>query len=99
MRDAGAPLLRNDVTRNPWVWAALVLCSAMLLCAAHVPPLARVLALEPIGRAGGWLVLGFSVAPLVAGEGVRRAFERARRPARERQPTRSEPKASEEPSG
>jgi Ca2+-transporting ATPase len=71
MRGARESLFRNDVTRNPWVWGALALCFAFLLAASHLPVLAGVLALHPIGRAGWWLVLGFGVAPVVAVQGAR----------------------------
>ena len=34
MRHPQTGLLRNEVTRNPWLWGALVLCTALLA----VPP-------------------------------------------------------------
>ena len=71
MRGAGESPLRNDVTRNPWVWGALGLRVALVLAASHLPVVAGVLALHPIGRAGWLLVLGFSVAPVVAVQGAR----------------------------
>jgi Ca2+-transporting ATPase len=84
MRDAASSLLRNDVVRNPWVWGALALCVTLLLAATHLPGLADVLALQPIGLPGWLWVLGFSLAPITAVElwrparaglaAVRRAF-------------------------
>jgi Ca2+-transporting ATPase len=68
MRDAASSLLRNDVVRNPWVWGALALCVSLLLAATHVPGLADVLALHPIGLAGWLSVLGFSLSPIAVVE-------------------------------
>jgi P-type Ca2+ transporter type 2C len=67
MVDGSAGLWRSDVTRNPWVWAALALCVALLLGAVYWPPVARSLGLV-VPTARGWsLVAGLSVAPLVVG--------------------------------
>ncbi len=70
MRAADASPFRNDVTRNPWVWGALALCVLLLLAAVHVPLLARLLELRPIG-ARGWMGVGlFSLGPMVIAQGV-----------------------------
>ena len=67
MRGRGTKLLRNEVTRNPWVWGALGLCTALVLGATYIPPLADVLAVtRPDGRT--WLLIaGLSFAPLLIG--------------------------------
>jgi len=65
MRDAHSGVLRNAITRNPWVWAALALCSALLLAAVFVPPLAAVLGLVPPSADGWALIAAASAAPTV----------------------------------
>ena len=77
MRADSAHLLRNAVTRNPLVWAALALCTALLLLALYVPPLSMVLGLEAPGPAGWALVGGMSLVPLVCGQ-VMKTLARSR---------------------
>ena len=43
MRDQGSKFLQNDVTKNPFVWGALVLCTALLVAAVYFPGLSLVL--------------------------------------------------------
>jgi Ca2+-transporting ATPase len=61
MRSQGSGLLRNEITRNPWVWAALALCTGLLVAAVHVAPLARILVLDP-PTAAGWAVIALASA-------------------------------------
>jgi Ca2+-transporting ATPase len=68
MRNPRSGWVRNEVTRNPWVWGALALCLALLLVAVHWPPLARVLSTANPGVRGWGLALSLSFAPLVAGQ-------------------------------
>ncbi|MEW5912250.1 MAG: cation-transporting P-type ATPase [Thermodesulfobacteriota bacterium] len=78
MRHSQAGLLMNDITRNPFVWAALALCGGLLLLAVYLPGLSQVLRVSDPGP-GGWLVvLVMSLLPLALGEAVRRV--RRRRP-------------------
>ncbi|MHC4714054.1 MAG: cation-translocating P-type ATPase, partial [Planctomycetota bacterium] len=56
MRDAGSRILRNDVTLNRWVWAALGLCTVLLVAAVYLPGLSDVLRLEDPGVRGWALV-------------------------------------------
>ncbi len=65
MRGTGSLLLRNEVTRNPWVWSALLLCTSLLVGPVYCPPLGAVLGLVPLDRTGWTLVLLASLAPLV----------------------------------
>ncbi|MBE0690759.1 MAG: cation-transporting P-type ATPase, partial [Anaerolineae bacterium] len=67
MRDTHTGLLNNDVTRNPWVWGALALCSLLLLASVYTP-LKIVLGLET-PEPGMWMVaIGASLVPLVVGQ-------------------------------
>ena len=67
MRGPGAPVLRNAVTRNPYVWLAVALCTALLLLAMYVPPIANALQIAPPSFDGWLLVAGASTAPLLLG--------------------------------
>jgi Ca2+-transporting ATPase len=67
MRGRREGLWVNEVTRNPYVWAALALCAGLILAAVYVPGLAGVLRIEaPDGRA--WLlILTMSGLPAAVG--------------------------------
>jgi Ca2+-transporting ATPase len=71
LRGPGSGLLRNEITRNRWVWGALALCIVLLLAAVHLPPLSRVLRLEAPTPAGWLLVAGMSLVPLLLGQVLR----------------------------
>jgi Ca2+-transporting ATPase len=68
MRDRGSGMLVNEVTRNPFVWGALLLCTALLLAAVYVPGLSLVLDLVHPGKTGWTIIAGMSLVPLVAGQ-------------------------------
>ena len=68
VRDPAGGLLRNDVTRNPFVWAALVLCLALIAAALWLPGLSEVLGLPDPGLSGLALAGGMSLVPLVFGQ-------------------------------
>lgn len=71
MRQAGAGLVRNEITANGWVWGALALCAGLLAIPPYVPFVAGVLQLVP-PDAGMWTaILGFSLLPLLLGEAGR----------------------------
>ncbi|MEX1368404.1 MAG: cation-transporting P-type ATPase [Nannocystaceae bacterium] len=67
MADRGSRSLRNEVTRNRWVWAAIALCLALLAAALYVPPLAGVLGVTDPGLEGWVVVLGLAPVPLLGG--------------------------------
>ncbi|HJL49305.1 MAG TPA: cation-transporting P-type ATPase, partial [Polyangiaceae bacterium LLY-WYZ-15_(1-7)] len=81
MAAPGAPLLRNEVSRNGWVWGALALCVLLLALAVFVPPLRRVLGTTLLDARSWALVAAGSVAPFVLGRAWA-LVERARRRAR-----------------
>jgi Ca2+-transporting ATPase len=66
-RGPRSPVFRNAVTRNPYVWMAVALCTAILLLALYVQPLAAVLRIVPPDLAGWTLIVGASMAPLLVG--------------------------------
>jgi Ca2+-transporting ATPase len=67
MRGPGSGLVRNEVTRNPFVWGAFALCTVLLLAVVYLPGLAGVLRLSPPGIEGWTIVLALSALPLVVG--------------------------------
>jgi Ca2+-transporting ATPase len=67
MRSRNSNPFRNDVVANPWIWGALVLCTALLLAAVYVPPLADVLSVTPPTGRGWMVVIGLSLLPLITG--------------------------------
>jgi Ca2+-transporting ATPase len=71
MRDNLRNVLRNEITRNAWIWAALSLCLLLVLGAVYIRPVADVLALTDPGTAGWVLILSAAVVPLAAAPVVR----------------------------
>jgi len=68
MRDRETDVIKNEVTRNPYVWGALGLSVALLLVAIYVPGLAGLLDLVDPGGVGWMLALGMSLVPLATGQ-------------------------------
>ena len=65
MRASGSQPFRNEVTRNPWVWAALLLCTVLLVGPAYAPSLGTVLGLVPPDLGMWVLILSASLTPLL----------------------------------
>ncbi|MFC1682937.1 cation-translocating P-type ATPase [Candidatus Zixiibacteriota bacterium] len=68
MRDRGSRLLRNEITQNPFVWAALAMCSGLLLASVYLPGLSDVLKLTHPGAKGWAVVAVMSLIPLIIGQ-------------------------------
>jgi Ca2+-transporting ATPase len=65
MRDAGSGVIFNDVTRNPFVWGAVILSIVLLVFAVYFPPLSQVLSMV-VPTPFQWLfILGMSLIPLM----------------------------------
>lgn len=81
IRATNAPAFANEVSKNPWVWGAVVICVTLLLATVYLPGLSDVLQTEPPTKAGWFLILASSALPLAitqllgAFRGVRRAPE------------------------
>lgn len=71
LRSPKSGMLRNEVTRNPWVWGAIGLCIALLLAAVYLPVLSDVLQTRELDWRGWGLILVMSVIPLLAGQLLR----------------------------
>ena len=70
MRDANSGLIFNEITRNRWLWGALVLCTALLALPPYFPPFAQILRVVPPSAAMWAIVLACSLAPLVIRQSV-----------------------------
>ncbi len=70
VRAPSSPWLRNEVTTNPYVWAALLVSAGSVLLAVLVPPAAAVLGLAPLDPTLWALALGTSGAPLLVGQSL-----------------------------
>jgi len=67
MRDRESGWWRNEITRNPWMWAAVALCVLLILVAVFLPGLQALLHLRNPGAAGWLAIAAFSLLPLAAG--------------------------------
>lgn len=68
MRGENSGFLVNTITRNPYVWAAIVICIGLLMGALYIPGLARVLQLVAPNPEGWLVVLGMSLLPFFLGQ-------------------------------
>jgi Ca2+-transporting ATPase len=68
MREPGSGLLRNEITENPLVWGAILLCTGLLLAAVYLPPLREALALSLPGAQEWLLILGMGAVPMLVGQ-------------------------------
>jgi Ca2+-transporting ATPase len=71
MRDRHLGFLRNDITRNRFVWGALLLCTGLLLMTVYVPGLSHVLKVADPGLSGWGVVIAMSLLPVVIGGVIR----------------------------
>jgi Ca2+-transporting ATPase len=65
MRNVDSGLIVNEITRNPYIWGALALCTGLLLLAVYVPGLAAVLSMVNPGAQGWLVIIAASFIPLV----------------------------------
>ena len=68
MRSPRSHLLHNEITRNRWIWGALLLCTALILAGVFVPPLAALLDVTRPTPKGWLLIAAASLAPLAVGQ-------------------------------
>lgn len=59
MRSGREPLLNNQVTRNKYVWMAVIFCTAVVLAAYFIPVVAEVLDLQPL-QARHWILIAMA---------------------------------------
>jgi len=71
MRERGSKFVMNEITRNRYVWGALLLCISLILIAVYVPGLATVLKVVDPGMDGWSLIIAASLFPLIVGQGIK----------------------------
>ena len=71
MRSNMGQVFNNEITRNLWVWAAVILCALLVPAAVYIPVLATVLELEHPGLDGWLLIVIMSLTPLATAPLVR----------------------------
>jgi len=74
MRVRGSSPFFNDVTRNPYVWAAVALCSGLMVGAIYLPGLSHVLGLTDPGAQGWGLILGVAGGQLLLAQTLRKVW-------------------------
>jgi Ca2+-transporting ATPase len=70
MRHAESGLWRNEVTINPWLWAACGLCAVLLAVPPYLAPASQVLHLVPPSAEMWSIIIGLSIAPLLVTQTV-----------------------------
>lgn len=68
MRQSDSGILFNEITKNRYVWAALLLCTGLLLMAVYLPGLSDALRTRNPGFSGWFLILVMSLMPFFAGQ-------------------------------
>jgi len=71
MRDQGSHLLRNETTRNRYIWGALLLCIGLIVVAVYVPGLATILKVTDPRLSGWLLILAARLFPLLVGQSIK----------------------------
>jgi len=59
-------VIDNEITRNVWIWLALILCLLLVIAAVYLPVLSDVMELSDPGVAGWLVIAAGSLAPLAA---------------------------------
>jgi len=60
-----ASLLRNEITRNPYIWLSLLFCIGLLMLTYFVPLVRNALAIEPFDSQALLLLIGSGLLPIV----------------------------------
>lgn len=68
MRENGSGLIRNEITTNPYIWGALLICTGLLLSAVYLPGLSGALQTVNPGLDGWGLAIAMSFIPVVVGQ-------------------------------
>lgn len=70
LREIDSPSIKNEITRNKWIWFALLLCLCFLVAAVYFPFLSFLLQTElSHSFLWGW-ILSYSFIPLIIGQAL-----------------------------
>lgn len=67
LREDTGQWIKNEISTNRWIWAALVLCVLLILLAVYMPLFSTVLKISPPDGRGWLLVMVFSLSTLLIG--------------------------------
>ncbi|QIP15115.1 hypothetical protein G8759_22065 [Spirosoma aureum] len=59
-----ASLLNNEITRNRYVWIAILICVSILLITYYVPVIRHVLTIQPLDRPALFLIPAVGLLPV-----------------------------------
>lgn len=79
MRDMASHWLNNEISRNAWIWAAILLCLLLILGAVYIRGVNSLLGLSDPGINGWLLIFCMSLLPLLLGPAFRRISMRIAR--------------------
>lgn len=68
MRQPNSKFLVNEITRNPHIWGAILICTFLLLAAVYIPGLAKILSLNTPTIEEWYLIAILSLIPLFIGQ-------------------------------
>jgi Ca2+-transporting ATPase len=72
MRDRHSHWLHNEISRNAWIWAAILLCLMLILGAVYIRGVNSLLGLTHPGTDGWLLIFFMSLLPLLLGPASRK---------------------------
>jgi Ca2+-transporting ATPase len=75
MREADEPVLKNQVTRNRYIWLALGFCTAVLMAGYFIPVLSRALAFQKLSPEVWLVILVTSLLPLITNQVVKKTWK------------------------
>ncbi|EAZ89648.1 cation-translocating P-type ATPase [Crocosphaera chwakensis] len=71
MRDTDGGLIHNEISQNPYIWAALLICTGLLLSAVYLPGLSGALQTVDPGVKGWAMAIAASFIPVIVGQIVK----------------------------
>jgi Ca2+-transporting ATPase len=77
MNSSKSGLIKNEITKNPYVWGALTLCFAFITAIVSVPPIARLLDIKPLTTDIVILCTITGLLPLVIIQIIKRVMKRS----------------------
>lgn len=63
LRKKGSNIFVNDISKNPHVWGAIVLCFALLFASTYIPFMQKTLTLMPLSLKEWLAIIGISLTP------------------------------------
>jgi P-type Ca2+ transporter type 2C len=74
MKSSKSGIIRNEITKNPYVWIALALCFGFTTATVTITPLSKLLHIQAITYNIGILCTIISVLPLIIIQSMKKIF-------------------------